>query len=404
MAQISLIRDKIGDRDPGLLPGSINYPRPVLDPHYAKYYQSGQVMDIAKEERAKYDTHGFAAFGRHQPTGLPIHGPLPYEQCFLTNIPHDLDLSGNWITARPLLAQLGIQVQRKIMGGSFGEVWRVRMGPGNNYMAMKILQIKQFIGKYGSLTEAMRMMLRDVESVRGLRHPNMVSVENVLHVRDDRTGFRAVYSFIFMELCDGDMLDEMDKLPGDVYDEVGAHRWFKQIIEGLDYLHQNRVAHLDIKPDNILFKLQPRRAPNVYKLADFGLAEVFHADEPSMERSIKKGTPRYLPPEVFVYKLLPPNSPVQVFDMEKCDIYSLGMTLALSLIGFNGIDQYCIPTTGWVQGLDPNSFIDDFLVFTNKYLRNHPMIDLLMSMTNTVPGQRPTIQQLRNNPWLQQVL
>ncbi|XP_054153441.1 death-associated protein kinase 2-like [Oppia nitens] len=404
MAKLSLIRDKIGGRDPGLLPGSLNYPRPVLDPQYALYYQRGRVMDIPTEIREKFATDGPAAFGRDPQTGLPIYGPLPYEQCFPTNVPNELNLSGSWQVAKPLLAQLGIQIETKILEGAFGEVWRVDMGPGNGTMAVKILQIWQFVNLYGSLTEAMRMMLRDVESVRGLRHPNMVSVETVLHVRDDRTGFPSLYSFIFMELCDGDLLDEMDSLPDQVYDEIGAHRWLKQVIEGLGYLHQNRVAHLDIKPDNILFLKQPHGAPHIYKLADFGLAEVFHADEPSMERSVKKGTARYLAPEVFAYKQLPPNSPIQMFNTEKLDIYSLGMTMALSLIGFDEIDQYCYPTTGWLRDVSPNSFIDDSLVFTGKFEKNHPMIELLMLMTSTVPGERPTVQYVRTCPWMQQVL
>jgi serine/threonine protein kinase len=48
------------------------------------------------------------------------------------------------------------------------------------------------------------------------------------------------------------------------------YKLIKEICEGLHYLHQNNIVHLDLKPANILlyYKMVP-------KIADFGLSKCF---------------------------------------------------------------------------------------------------------------------------------
>ncbi len=38
----------------------------------------------------------------------------------------------------------------------------------------------------------------------------------------------------------------------EAFNETLARNFFKQIMQGLDYCHQNRIAYRDIKPDNLL--------------------------------------------------------------------------------------------------------------------------------------------------------
>ena len=45
-----------------------------------------------------------------------------------------------------------------------------------------------------------------------------------------------------------------------------------QILEGVDYLHSNKVFHRDLKPENILVS----KAEDLIKICDFGLARTFH--------------------------------------------------------------------------------------------------------------------------------
>ena len=51
--------------------------------------------------------------------------------------------------------------------------------------------------------------------------------------------------------------------------EAKARFYFRQIVSGVDYCHQNMVAHRDLKPDNILIS-----ETGSLKIADFGLSNI----------------------------------------------------------------------------------------------------------------------------------
>jgi serine/threonine protein kinase len=63
-------------------------------------------------------------------------------------------------------------------------------------------------------------------------------------------------------------------------DASGGLNWSKRykiikgICEGLSYLHQKKVIHLDLKPANILLD-----ANMVAKISDFGLSRIFEEDK-----------------------------------------------------------------------------------------------------------------------------
>lgn len=49
-----------------------------------------------------------------------------------------------------------------------------------------------------------------------------------------------------------------------------AQRYFKQLLAGLQYIHQRGVAHRDLKPENVLLD----EHDNI-KICDFGMATMF---------------------------------------------------------------------------------------------------------------------------------
>ena len=75
------------------------------------------------------------------------------------------------------------------------------------------------------------------------------------------------------------------------------------------YLHQNRILHRDLKPQNILIQ------KDVIKLGDFGFAKKMSATS-NFLNSIK-GTPLYIAPEILLAR--PYN--------HKVDVWSLGIIL-----------------------------------------------------------------------------
>ena len=114
----------------------------------------------------------------------------------------------------------------------------------------------------------------------------------------------------------------------------------KDVITGLQYLHNKNIAHRDLKPGNIRVSNQHysnpdnkdlataySESPIVCKLADFGLSRSLDIQTKTILMSktecIGRGTPAYMAPEVH----LPKKSHVSQDDLKKTDIWSLGLVM-----------------------------------------------------------------------------
>ena len=78
-----------------------------------------------------------------------------------------------------------------------------------------------------------------------------------------------------------------------LYPNKQAHRYFTQLIDGLEYLHDSRVIHKDIKPGNLLLSRE-----QILKISDFGVAEETDRFSNSDTCYQSTGTPRFQPPEI----------------------------------------------------------------------------------------------------------
>jgi polo-like kinase 1 len=125
-------------------------------------------------------------------------------------------------------------------------------------------------------------LISEVDIHRSLHDPHVVEFQGVF--QDEN------YVYILLELCpNGTLLDELRR--HNPFSEDEAAHWLRQILEGLVYLHANRVIHRDLKLQNFLLD-----ANRMLKLADFGLsAKLEEGDDKKMTVC---GTPGYLSPEV----------------------------------------------------------------------------------------------------------
>ncbi len=90
-------------------------------------------------------------------------------------------------------------------------------------------------------------------------------------------------------------------------------RIFRQIIEGVDFLHKQNIIHRDIKPENIFLIENYKKI----KILDSGLAGVFDYDRPE-NISLRVDAPMFLSPE---------QAAGEKNIDERSDIYSLGVLL-----------------------------------------------------------------------------
>ncbi|XP_044444217.1 uncharacterized protein [Triticum aestivum] len=128
-------------------------------------------------------------------------------------------------------------------------------------------------------------------------------------------------------------------LDGHITDLFGEIEWRKRyniikgVCEGLNYLHQKNIMHLDLKPGNIL--LDEDMMP---KITDFGLSRCFEEDQTRVITKNVAGTMGYLAPECYCGE--------KIAITHKFDLYSLGVIIIEILTGKKG---YQIAIENWEQ-------------------------------------------------------
>jgi serine/threonine protein kinase len=151
-----------------------------------------------------------------------------------------------------------------------------------------------------------------------LTHPNIVRYYSK---GSDRDGF-----YIITEYVDGlDLQEYLLKNPSLPHDKQFINKLIREILSVLDYLHNNQIIHLDIKPENILITSIGKNI----KLIDLGFSSSDSYD------AIPCGTPNYSSPEQF-------EKPSTV-DVTS-DIFSFGKLLIFLFTGSTSVENiYKLP-------------------------------------------------------------
>ncbi len=219
-------------------------------------------------------------------------------------------------------------IQRKLKDGQGGmsTVYEATVRPEYGQAGWP----KRFALKVAGL-EYEDFLKRECDFLARLDHVNVVKVypvqpnprRNVYLAREEfRTGWSP---YFVMEYLNGGSLEELIRQKGklNIRRAVDITR---QFASALSHIHSWGMIHLDIKPENILFRrqrafLRPTRLQPV--LCDFGLARGLGYPPP-----VKSGTPDYMSPEQF--QEVPQSA--QPIDY-RSDIFSLGVVLYKMLTG-----------------------------------------------------------------------
>ena len=156
--------------------------------------------------------------------------------------------------------------------------------------------------------------IKEAQTIAALDHPNIIHIHEIFE--DNNTAYYA------MDYVEGGSLNALVKNNG-VLSEAEAVKYIREIASALDYIHERKIMHLDIKPSNIMISASDDHSV----LIDFGLAK--HYDEKSGDAT--STTPvgvshGYAPMEQYKQGGVCHFSP-------ETDIYSLGATLFYLLSG-----------------------------------------------------------------------
>jgi hypothetical protein len=163
--------------------------------------------------------------------------------------------------------------------GSFGEV---RLGQFENRpVAVKIIQSQgdAFLDKEKLVIE------NEVLLMSLCHHPSVLQIYGLCH-HDSRT------SYLVMELGS---VGSLWRYLSDMTHEIGSSlslAWLGDIFSALSHLHQRKIIHRDVKPENILLTSQLQ-----CKLTDFGLSKRLESTFGTSSTSIG-GSFAYMAPEI----------------------------------------------------------------------------------------------------------
>ncbi|CAD8103039.1 unnamed protein product [Paramecium sonneborni] len=184
--------------------------------------------------------------------------------------------------------------------------------------------------------------------------------------------------YIIMEYMEGGTLAQ--KIKEKQLNEQEAAIIMKQILEGVNYLHDRSIIHRDLKPENIMLT-----GANV-KIADFGLSFRFSSTEGNFHKLLNKkcGTIIYMAPEQFTEK----------YYSKQVDAWSCGIILYMLLNG--GTHPF------YNQEDTKYDFIQKILNPTIEIPFNiSPLAkDLFFKLINVNPIDRYNVSQALMHPWI----
>uniref|UniRef100_M4AGJ1 non-specific serine/threonine protein kinase n=1 Tax=Xiphophorus maculatus TaxID=8083 RepID=M4AGJ1_XIPMA len=214
---------------------------------------------------------------------------------------------------------------------------------------------------------------QELNLLQRLQHPHIVSLVDTFETPSSYA--------IVLEMADqGRLLDYIVSWGNLTEEKVASY--LQSVLEALHYLHNCRIVHLDVKPENLLVAHNASAQP-VVKLTDFGDAVQLnsaHYVHPLL------GSPEFASPELVL------GEPVSLTS----DLWSLGVVTYVLLSGASPfLDESAEETCLNICRLD-FSFPRDYFHGVSQAAR-----DFVRLLLRTDPGRRPPAGLCLQEPWLQ---
>lgn len=209
-----------------------------------------------------------------------------------------------------------------------------------------------------------------------MHHVNVIETVDMVHDKERW--------YEIMEYCPGG--DLFNAIAHGGLDDEQIDSCFRELVDGVSYLHSLGVAHRDLKPENILVDCEGHS-----RITDFGVSDVFKVvweRLPHKSRGLCGSSP-YIAPEEYGG---------DEYDAQKVDVWSLGII-------YYAMVFHSVP---WEEATmnDPQFAVyarcgqDAFEPFQRlpKYTR-----DLLKGMLQVDPAKRISIEEVQSNSWIRKI-
>lgn len=161
--------------------------------------------------------------------------------------------------------------------GSMGKVLKAMDTSLERTVALKMLYPNIMADE-----EMVARFKREAKCYAKLRHPRIVSLYEFFHSNETY--------FLVMQWIEGHSLEQRMKQKLTI---PQICHWMLQILDAINYSHQNKILHRDMKPSNILVDQQN----NIF-ITDFGIAKSLAEESQHLSTTgVILGTPTYMSPE-----------------------------------------------------------------------------------------------------------
>lgn len=207
------------------------------------------------------------------------------------------------IMSNPIKIDQRYQLIKNLGGGLSGDVMLVQDNNGQKTALKFLKKIQMNVSR----EEALQNFKNEFEILKQLNHPN---ISRILDFGFDNKSEKYYFTCEFIQgaefhnACKDQPMESIERL-------------IVQVLRALNYLHSKSIFHFDIKPQNILVKMN-ESVPETAKIIDFGLAGYGSPRK-------RVGTPAFMAPEVIQGGVLDGRT----------DLYSTGVMIYTVLTGVN---------------------------------------------------------------------
>lgn len=288
------------------------------------------------------------------------------------NLPHPVPKFGDWLNSRTMINNYIIL--EALGAGSYAEVKLCKEKVSGKLFAMKFINRdimkKDKLGKQSKLDD----IKREIAIMKKLHHPNVLRLYEVM---DDPKMNKLFLVLEYMKY--GDLLSHQKKKhpngTGEYLHDRDLHCVFLQVILGLAYLHEQKIVHGDIKPQNLLVGDK-----DVVKIADFGISQSLYGSKQKLTDTA--GTPAFMSPEM---------CSGEEYSGQLADVWAVGATFFMLKFGNPPfVAKSAMQIFEKIQ--------NDPLVFPSAI---DPMLEaLLRGMLIKDPLKRMTLLDVMTHPWV----